>query len=478
MAERYRVRKGEAADFLAADCGGKGTCGKCRIRLTEGFLPVSETERARLTEEEIRAGIRLACCHRVWESDCCVERDSRDAGFQISGCDGMLLSPGSEDGYALAVDLGTTTVVMELVDLRRGQIVREYAFVNPQRQYGADVISRIAAAASLGAEHLRQALLDKMAEIVRTISCPVKRMTVCGNPAMTHIFMGVDPAPIAAAPYRCPVTEYREIRLPPFPFPVQILPPISAYVGSDIVAGLYELGLWKEGTSLLIDLGTNGEVALCKDGRIFCTSAACGPVFEGGNMSCGQGAAAGAVDVVRFDGSWHWHTIGEKAVTGVCGSGYISWIARAVERGFITEGGYMEEDLALHPRARLTQKDVREFQLAKSAMASALICLCQEQEIGLEEIGALHLAGGFGMHVRSEDLFAVGMLPAVLQSRVKAVGNSAVRGCVRYALSQDQKALGEITGHSQSLLLAGNRNFSERFMENMMFLQANRSARG
>ena len=476
MPKYYHAKKGE--DLLTcgasvdASCGGKQTGGKCRIKLISGFLPIGRTEEQKLTAEERRAGVRLACCHRRCEEDCVFAVVDEAETFQISGSRDVCFSAHGEKGYALAADLGTTTVVMELIDLEKGKILKEYTFTNPQKSFGADVITRVSWIQRTGVRELQRVLLDKMKDIVQSIPHPIKRMTVCGNPVMTHIFMGVDPAPLAMAPFACPVKEYTEISLDGFPFPVQVLPPISAYVGSDIVMGIYDVRQIQKDLSLLLDLGTNGEMVLCKDGRLYCTSAACGPAFEGGNMSCGQGAAAGAIDEFFYnDGIWNYHTIQEKEATGICGSGYMSLLALAVKHGFIDAGGYMEKELIFHPRAKLSQRDVREFQLAKSAIAAALVCLCRFRETAFEEIRVLYLAGGFGAGVKLQNLFDLGILPVYLRDKVKVIGNSAVHGCVSYAINQDRDVLETIIGRSQSLLLANNRIFSEQFMANMMFVQ-------
>ncbi len=474
---KYQGKRGEAAAFPLAGmqtaCGGTGRCGKCRIRLLEGTLPVSRAEAALLTKEELRAGLRLACCHERWENDCRFEVVAPEEGFRISGCATASFGPGQEEGYALAADIGTTTVVLELVDLRQGRIVKEYTFLNPQRAFGADVISRLAAAGRVGTAPLQEVLWKEMEAAIATIqeglAGPIRRMTICGNPTMTHLFMGVDPAPLAAAPFCCPVTEYREISLPPFPFPVQVLAPVSAYIGSDVVMDLYELLQKESGDFLLLDLGTNGEMALRRGGRISCAGAACGPAFEGGNLSCGQGACEGAIDAFFYEKGWRYHTIGEKEATGICGSGYLSLLAQAVEQSHIDPGGYMEKELIFHTNAKLTQKDVREFQLAKSAVAAALVCLCRSQGVEPREIDAVYLAGGFGTHVREEDLFTLGILPTGLRGKVKAVGNSAVSGCARYAVCQDKEYVSALIANCQSLQLAGNTSFAEEFIKHLEF---------
>lgn len=479
----YKAKKGEnlllslvhTNSSIDASCGGRGTCGKCKIKVVEGNLPPTEIELKKLSEEEIMQGIRLACLHTSLEEDISFVLLKDQDSFMIEGNEDSVYQGVDEDGYAIAVDVGTTTVVMDLIHLRSGKVTKEIRFLNPQKMYGADVISRVDSARTYGIKALQDILLKKMEEAIRAFSCKeIKRMCVCGNAVMTHLFLGANPDSIATAPYTCEVKEFVEMASTVFfpsldAFVVQVLPPISAYVGSDIVMDIYDIDLLSKEDTLLIDLGTNGEIAFVKEGKLFVSSAACGPAFEGGNMDYGCGAIAGAVDFVSYNQKWNYTTILNKEVSGICGSGYMSWIAAALEHGFIDETGLMEEEIVLHNNAALTQKDIREFQLAKSAIASACEVLCAKAETSYKDVKKLILAGGFGTHVNKHDLAVLGIIPMTLLSCFESIGNSAIRGCCKYAILQEKAKMLSIIEKATTIPLAMDPMFSEQFMMNMMF---------
>lgn len=478
----YKAKKGDslllslakAHSSLDAFCGGRGTCGKCKIKLVDGNLTPTDTEIKKLTKSEIEQGVRLACLHTCIEEDVSFVLVQDNSNFVIEGNKEVQYPTSDEEGYVVAVDIGTTTVVMDLLHLQSGKVEKEIRFMNPQKLYGADVISRVDSVRVHGVKAIQSILLDKMEEALHTFHTPIKRMSVCGNAVMTHLFLGADPSSIAQAPYTCVVNEYVEVSSKTlFPsideFVVQVLPPISAFVGSDIVMDLYDTKMLEEENTLLIDLGTNGEIALVKDGKLLVSSAACGPAFEGGNMSCGCGAIAGAIDHASFKQSWHYTTILNKKPCGICGSGYMAMISSCLENGFIDETGFMEEDIELYENVVLTQKDIREFQLAKSAIASACKILCINGNAEYKEIKKLYIAGGFGTHINKYDLAVLGIIPRSLLPRLVTLGNSAIRGCCRYAILQEKEEMLSIVQKGETINLAMDPKFSDEFMLNMMF---------
>lgn len=486
MRKFYQAEKGSDLFLLLqqnnsemdAFCGGKQSCGKCKIKLLSGNLTPNEIEKEKLSKEELKQGIRLACTHKKCEESCCFEIVNQTSNFSICGTKQTSFTTLNEEGYAIGVDIGTTTVVMELLNLKTGIIEKENAFINPQNIYGADVISRIDAAQKIGVRTLQQILLTKMETVLKEYhDKKVVRMCVCGNATMTHLFMGENPTSIANAPYTCKVNTYQSIASKNlFPniqqtFMIQVLPPISAYVGSDIVMDIYACKQTQYQNSLLIDLGTNGEIALYANDKLSVSSAACGPAFEGGNMSCGCGAIDGAADAFTYQDHWHYTTINHKQLSGICGSGYMSLISTALIHKMIDESGYLESDIHISEQIKLTQKDIREFQMAKSAIASACICLCNEQHLKFKDITCLFIAGGFGTHIKMEHLAILGIIPQELLNRIKVIGNSAIQGVCHYAIHQDLNVIEEIINNSQSLLLANNEKFTEEFMKNMMFGQ-------
>lgn len=464
------VKKGEPLPFEHGACAGKGVCGKCKIRVVAGRLPVVEAESRLLTKREQAGGIRLACCHGLSPEDLRIEVEEADASFQIVGNACRQYRSGGDTGFAVAVDIGTTTVALNVIHLQTGRVEKEALFLNPQRRFGADVLSRVDAARTVGLDALQKPLLACIERELRHVS-NIKRMTVCGNPVMTHLFMGVDPASIGQAPYRCAVKTYRELDAGKLfehleGFVVQVLPPISGYVGSDVLMDLYETRL-EDG--LLVDLGTNGELALARNGQIWVSSAACGPAFEGGSLSCGSGACAGAVDQVWYEKGWRFHTIGGGEAKSVCGSGYISWLAAAVQEGFIDESGRLETDLTLNGEIRLTQNDVRAFQMAKGALAAAIEVLCVRAGTRVADLKTIQIAGGFGRHLAGDDLLALGFFSQASERALEMTGNVALQGAVRFAIKQDLETVENIVKTAEPVLMATDPLFLEAFVNHMGF---------
>lgn len=481
----YKIKKGESIFStlinqkehpLDAPCGGNGKCGKCRIKVIEGEIPVTKREMMLLSKEELEKGIRLACLHPVCEKECSFIQVGTLENYEVAGSEKKEFTTYGEKGYAIAVDIGTTTIVLELLDLEKGKIIEEKTFMNPQHIFGADVIARIDAANKQGTVVIQKVLIEKMEQEIKDwMTYDIKRMVVCGNPAMTHIFMGEDPASIGVAPYLCKVKEYREFSSKQLfevecEFTVQVLPPISAYVGSDIVMGIYAVDqIHSNQTSILLDLGTNGEIALYDGKQLTLTSAACGPAFEGGNMSCGKGAVKGAICRAVYENRWQYQTIQNGMVEGICGSGIMDILKEARRLQWLDETGYLQKDVILHENAYITQKDVREFQMAKSAIASAFHCLCKVRNLKEDEIDVLYIAGGFGKHVHIENLIDLKIIPEQLRNKICVIGNSAIDGVCQFAFRQNIQNIIEICENAESLLLANNLDFTDEFMKNMMF---------
>ena len=250
--------------------------------------------------------------------------------------------------------------------------------------------------------------------------------------------------------------------------------PFCAFAGSDIVMDLYAVS-GKEG--LLIDLGTNGELALSHQGKWFVSSAACGPAFEGGNMACGSPAVNGAIDKVWYDKTWHWHTISSAPAQSVCGSGYISWIAGALDQDLLEESGYLSEEIELLPGIYLARQDIRSFQMAKGALAAAIETLCSYARMRVSEIERIVIAGGFGQHLDPAHLCQLGFFPAGFSGTVECVGNRALQGAARYAILQDHKTIEELIHRSVPVLLAVQSLFMERFAANMQLSSKKRKDR-
>ncbi len=502
--------------YASAVCGGRGTCGKCRIQVVGGALAVTDGDRAVLTEEELAEGFRLSC--RAYPKEDCTIRlcFQGEEAFQVLDQYGELAPepaaepsaepvavPGAQisgsdhpAGAGIAMDIGTTTLAAQLVDLGTGRILASAASVNHQRAFGADVISRMEASDSGKGAELQKIIrldLDGLAEKLLRQSqiAPeqVKKVIVAGNTVMSHLLMGYSCKTLGVYPFS-PVNiktihgSYGDILgTERFAADTWIFPGFSAYVGGDITSGLYACGLERSREiKLFVDLGTNGEMALGNQERLITASVAAGPAFEGGNISCGVGSIPGAVSHVRIarDGQVMVETIQNQPPVGICGTGVIELTAELLRNGLVDETGRMEEPYARNgfPIAKtkegmtmfMTQKDIRELQLAKAAVRAGVETLIKRYGIGYEDISQVLLAGGMGFQLDREAAAAVGLLPEGLKEKVIAVGNSSLAGCVR-ALGDDawQERAEGIVSRSRELALAADEFFGASYIENMMF---------
>lgn len=496
---------------LSAACGGSAFCGKCRIRLLEGTL-ISERQDGKLfTDEEIRQGWYLAC--RTYPSDnCVIELASDEADFEIVTDYRMakssrtgLKSEGSraanmtvkdpESEYAIAIDIGTSTLVMSLLDIRDGKVLQTYSAANPQRTYGADVISRIQAANNGKGKQLQELILSELMQGICDIvekagvsAGSICRLAIACNTVMGHLLLGYSCEGLGRYPYT-PVN----ISAVELPFsqlfnsaflhaPVTILPGISAFVGGDIVAGLLACDFDKAvRPCLFIDLGTNGELALGNKERILLSSSAAGPAFEGGNISCGCGSVAGAICSVEIDRSkTSFQTIGDKRAVGLCGTGIIELVSELLDEGIIDETGLLEDKyfkegfpIIEEKDGRglyFTQRDIRQLQMAKAAIRAGIDILLKEYGISYDEIDKLYLAGGFGFKLNLQKAVNIGLLPKELYGRICPVGNSALSGAVLYLTQKDASArMSAIIKAASELALAEHEDFNSLYPEYMYF---------
>ncbi len=596
----------EAGVYLTALCAGVGSCGKCKVRVLEGELPVTGADAKKLAPQELREGVRLACMAQV-TSDLVIEVFAQDEDIlALAGMHGTNANhtdmhdtemtntdlqrsvtvasteetrrqserlsdtapddAGSDVRLGIAIDIGTTTLALALVDLKDGSILDTETGINHQRNFGADVISRQRAAIQ-GKAELLQELIQK--DLVQSIISLVERngigshsgsgiaqtgssdtsghvdqkhektaqnsdksgrlthIVISGNTTMLHLLRGYDCSGLGQYPFT-PVTLQSEektcenvlgaewieasakFRLRK-DLPVTILPGASVYVGADIMAGLLECGMNQtEELSLLLDLGTNGEMAIGNRSKILVTSTAAGPAFEGGNISWGTGSVPGAISDVRLcsddesekkhalsndasDTSLAEHpqpygdrmvrvtTIGDKPPVGICGTGVISICAALIRGGMIDVTGMLEEQffdegfpLAEAPDGReicFTQKDIREIQLAKSAVRAGVELLLRRFGVTYTEIDHVYLAGGFGSFLKPEQAAAIGMIPQELAGKAIGIGNASLNGAIR-VLCEGARAQREITAlaeKSEEIALSEDPDFSDLYMEHMMF---------
>jgi len=436
---------------IDAVCNGKGTCGRCKVRFINAVPEASVEERKLLSSDEIDLGLRLACYHGV-EIDTEIETlDEKSFAILGSNVDHFEIDH-PDDLIRIAIDVGTTTVVLLALD-GFGKVLDEIRFLNPQRSYGADVLSRIQYEleneAGVVAEVLRNKLTETLIQIVKHFPNSSYRIGVTGNPTMTHFLMGAPVAPIIQIPYSCAVKETTSYQIKTL-FPhleiqgeLIVYPPLSAYVGADIVCGLVYLDFFRrKGTHLFLDLGTNGELVLLKDGLAYATSTAAGPAFEGGTLACGCGSVEGAImDVYRNpNGSLGYTTIGHLPPIGICGTGYIALLSTilGVE---MDEAGFLSQAVQLTPSLVLTQQDVRMIQLAKSAIRTGIEILLRKTKTLSHEIERFELSGGFGSGLSILSAIQIGLFPPELKDKCHINGNTALKGTAKLLFSPKENDL-------------------------------------
>lgn len=462
----------------AHPCGGRGACGKCAVRVEGSLSPMTETERAGLS----RAGhptdgsVRLSCL-------CCaqglVTLHYTTTNAPLQGLsEGFLREfqwnpPAADQKIGMAVDVGTTSIAAYLYDLSQGVLLAQTCVENPQKTKGADVISRILYALQGGAEELRVAVNDCLRALGEELSCKAGvdwpgTMVVVGNTAMLSLATGTDTTPLAAAPFRI-VRHFGEWEGTTY-YP----PCISAYVGADMTAAILASPMCQEPdrTSLLLDVGTNGEMALWHQGELTCCSTAAGPAFEGAGISCGCLAIPGAVCRVGVEqGKMIYETIDAQPPVGLCGTGLIDAAAALLELGVLEDSGYMEEDAPIGDSGlTLTRADIRQLQLAKAAIRAGVDTLLTTAGIDYSAVDTVYLAGGFGSYLHPDTCGAIGMIPPELIPKIKVLGNAAGKGASLMLLSQEELLRAEeIARMARTIELSSSAIFMENYVESMMF---------
>lgn len=455
---------------LLQPCGGRGVCGKCAVMLDGQVSPPGPAEQ--------KSGNRLAC-QAVLTGDAEVILPEERAMEQIEMGGHTRLFPNAPmpGRYGAAVDIGTTTIVLSLYDLASGACLAECGMRNPQSSVAADIMSRIGAALSGELPRLQRqvsgavgTLLSRACVRSETDAEQVKSLVVTGNTTMLYLLTGRDPASLSRAPFTADclfdeTTELcgRQAYLPPC---------MHAFVGADITCAMLSCGMCtREEVALLSDVGTNGELALWRNGDLLVTSTAAGPAFEGAGISCGCGSVAGAIDRVWIrDGRLNVHTIAGAPAVGICGSGLIDAIAAGLSLGVIDETGAMEEDLALAEGVRLLPGDVRAVQLAKAAIAAGTETLLETAGVLPREVKAFYVAGGFGTHLNARSAAAIGLFPEPLVRSARGIGNAALAGAAKLLLDRDlQCHARKIAAAARHVTLGGNPDFNRHYMDRMMF---------
>lgn len=422
-------------------CGGRGRCKGCRVKVLAGEVAVSAEDHALLAADELAAGWRLSCRARA-ETDLTLELAQWEAAI-LADNTAFAFTP--QEGLGVAVDLGTTTLVAQLLDRRTGHVLAVRTALNAQGRHGADIMSRVEFAAHRGGqttlvELIRKQIGQLIEELLSTAAGrkhELREVVIVGNTVMHHLFCDVSVEPLSRHPF-----ESADDGLQVFaagelgweidsPATVRFLPCLGSFVGSDILAGVLATRLHEsEELVALVDLGTNGEMVVGNRERLLCASTAAGPAFEGARISMGMRAATGAISEVNAaNGEVLCRVIGNVAPRGICGSGLVDAVAAGLELGRIQPSGRLPSgaDLPLLAPVSLTQADVRELQLAKGAIAAGLRILVQQWGARLENVSRLYLAGAFGNYINRASARRIGLLE-LPPEKVAPAGNTALLG--------------------------------------------------
>lgn len=464
-----------------AKCGGRGSCASCNVMLGKGRYRIFDEE-IELQAEQRREV--LSCQAYITSPDAEVFLPSSSVisfdGARIA--DEMdipehLFNPRFKKGYGLAIDVGTTTVVAALIDLTDGKILSRESLYNQQILKADDVVSRISLCNTEGQleglkdlviGHTLNPLIHKLCEGTGTDASDIVHLAVSGNTVMAHIFYGISPVSIGTIPFEPVSRSFSEkagalgIDANPDAI-VEAIPAISGYVGGDITSDLFVSKLWKkDGLSVLVDIGTNGEMVTSLNGRMTACATAAGPAFEGAGLLHGARAASRAIDTVKYDENLDFEltVIGDPSPMGLCGSAIIDFIAEGFRCGLInmmgrydldmlkTQGRY-EKVLGMHAcmlvapelsatgeSITVTEGDIAEILKAKAAIYGGLKSLLTELGKTVHEIDHIVLAGGFAKHINLENAICLGLLPDIGIDKYNVIGNGSLAGASLALLDQ------------------------------------------
>lgn len=449
-----------------APCGGVGKCKKCTVTVN---------------------GQQVLSCQTVVDQNMTVALPKEQKAEILTDSLSVAVTPDGTCEYALAFDLGTTTVVAYLLDGHSGALAAQASCMNPQSQFGADVISRIQYAMDGGAEALSSTIRSALVKLTREVSekagiasTQIGIASLVGNTAMHHLLLGIDPKPLTVPPYMPNVFEALTLKGADY-LPIgedavlRILPNIAGFVGADTVGCMLSTRFDKlEELTLMIDIGTNGEMVLGdKNRRIACSTAA-GPAFEGAKIQCGMRGAPGAIDKVFLqDGKVSYHVIGEEKAVGICGSGLLDLVATLLRSEDLDESGRLEEGteyMLEGCEVFLSQKDIREVQLAKAAIRAGIELMCRKLNVKVEDIQKVYLAGAFGNYLDPKSACTIGMIPPILLERIQPIGNAAGEGAKLASLREDEFLYSQsLAKNTEFLELASMEEFNDCYVDCLMF---------
>lgn len=475
------VLQSELPSF-ALPCAGNHTCGKCRVQVSGQVSEPDAHELAFLSADDRTNGIRLACSCRI-SGDVTVTVHTAGPS-KILAWNEIPTFTRTETGCGIAVDIGTTTVAMQLFDRASGTVLAEQLAENAQRSHGADVISRIEACKTAGLDTLSTLIRDQLEQMAQNCLTEagishIDEAVVTGNSTMLYLYEGIDPSALAVVPFTMSTFFGSTSRHTLAGAPVYLPRCIGAYVGADITCSILASDmLHEDGVQLMTDIGTNGEMALYKDGKLLCCATAAGPAFEGAGLSCGMPAAPGAIRTVELsDNQVTYTTVGDRPAVGICGSGILDALRVMLEQETIDDTGYLEtEDEESYTignsTVSITQKDVRQIQLAKSAICAGLLTLMQESGITADEVARFHVAGGFGSSINYDSAAAIGLFPAALTHKTHFIGNGALGGAAMLLMNRELRTISErMAQDACELSLSASPVFMDAYVDCMSFME-------
>jgi uncharacterized 2Fe-2S/4Fe-4S cluster protein (DUF4445 family) len=458
-------------------CGGKGICGSCKVKLLQGELEIDPVQQQKLEKLKLGKEWRLACFCKA----------KSDITLEISQFENIILADSStfdflpQKDFGIAVDLGTTTVVTQLVNLENGHVLDSVSDVNPQVKFGSDLISRIQSCLDGNFEELQDLIRGKIGKMIQSMLekhlVDISKVAVVGNTVMHHIFSGLPVNSLSFYPFHSAnlgTQKFTPAELNwklPENTEISFFPSIGSFVGSDILAGIAATKMTeREEFSVLIDLGTNGEIVVGNHDKVICASTAAGPAFEGAKISQGMRATTGAISSVDFmHGEFKTHVIGNALARGICGSGLIDIMAILLNReeiGMFGEINSGDDKVKITRQVSITQQDIREFQLAKAAIAAGIQILLNQLEITYDEIEHVFIAGGFGNFLNIENVIRTGLIECETGKIVK-LGNTALIGAKMF-LFEDEKFIQKILDKTTHINLEGDTDFQDIYIDKMM----------
>ena len=479
--------------YIETPCNGNGSCGKCIVR-ARGNLSTLKHKDITNEYQEI-----LACITKV-HGDAEIEILNNNTGLETKNLiinNNINLDKYEELGIAL--DIGSTGISAYLVDVDTGRVINRKSSLNPQVQYGSDVLSRISYSINnlKGKDTLKKVVILKLNEIILKLVKDKKninkiyKVSISANTIMLHMLLGLDTYEISRAPYKPKFLDEKKLNPKELGIKINeegiitILPSISAYLGADILSGALASGFHhKEYNSIFIDIGTNGEILARSNNEIIGTSTAAGPAFEGMNISCGCRVESGAIDTFKIiDEEIKFTTINNKEVQGICGSGLIDIISELVKKNVILKSGRfnskLKGKLALKIKNKkfyiteniyLSQKDIREVQLAKAAISAGMILLLREVDLNIKDIKEIIIAGAFGYYLNSENIKIIGLIPKGFIGDINFVGNSSIEGSRLSLVNNDFiKEMVKLKGEIRILDISLETEFQDCFIREMSF---------